>query len=139
MPNGKLVRDRIPALIIADGGTPRATVLDEPAYTAALKAKLLEEAEEVFTADEGSLLEEIADVYEVLLALAATRGADLANVQRVAQEKVQARGGFTSRIWLQSDWMFDRRRPDSAAQIHMRHPAWSRMLALHLHTHLEPD
>lgn len=42
----KLVRDQIPRIIEADGGQPVTHVLDRAGYLAALRAKLVEEAEE---------------------------------------------------------------------------------------------
>jgi predicted house-cleaning noncanonical NTP pyrophosphatase (MazG superfamily) len=42
----KLVRDQIPAIIMAAGGLPVTRVLDDAGYEAALRAKLLEEAHE---------------------------------------------------------------------------------------------
>ncbi len=67
----KLVRDQIPAIITADGGQPVTRVLDDAGYEAALRAKLLEEAHEAQAAPDGQLASELADVLEVLQALAA--------------------------------------------------------------------
>ena len=68
----KLVRNRIPAIIAADGGHPVTRVLDHVGYEAALRAKLLEEAHEAQAAPDGQLASELADVLEVLQAFAAT-------------------------------------------------------------------
>ena len=50
----KLVRDRIPAIIEADGGQPVTRVLDYASYEAALGAKLLEEAQRTAAPRQGS-------------------------------------------------------------------------------------
>lgn len=43
---GKLVRDKIPGIIGADGGQPATRTLGEQEYRAALLAKLVEDARE---------------------------------------------------------------------------------------------
>jgi predicted house-cleaning noncanonical NTP pyrophosphatase (MazG superfamily) len=97
---GKLVRDRIPEIIRASGKEPATRVLDDLEYARALRAKLFEEAEEAVEADEDHLAEEIADVLEVLQALALSVGLGWASVERIADEKRQQRGGFASKTWL---------------------------------------
>jgi predicted house-cleaning noncanonical NTP pyrophosphatase (MazG superfamily) len=52
---GKLVRDRIPEIIRADGCIPVTRVLDEPEYRTALLAKLVEEAREAQSAPDPDL------------------------------------------------------------------------------------
>jgi predicted house-cleaning noncanonical NTP pyrophosphatase (MazG superfamily) len=101
---GKLVRDKIPDLIIAAGQQPRARVLDDDSYAAALFDKLVEEAQELRAADPRERLEEAADVYEVLLAVAALLGVTLADGATKAATKAATkraeRCAFTERIWL---------------------------------------
>ena len=67
----KLVRDQIPAIIAAEGHQPVTRILDHADYEAALRAKLLEEAHEAQAAPDGKPASELADVLEVLQALAA--------------------------------------------------------------------
>ncbi|MBY9076048.1 nucleoside triphosphate pyrophosphohydrolase [Nocardioides sp. WL0053] len=99
---GKLVRDRIPELIYARGDRPMTRVLDDPGYEAALLAKVVEEAEELRDTTPEGRLEEAADVYEVLLALARHLGLSLEDVARRAELKRAERGGFDRRVWLES-------------------------------------
>ena len=61
-----------------------------------------EEAEELRTADPGARLEEAADVYEVLLAIAQTLEVDMATVAATADAKRAERGGFERRLWLET-------------------------------------
>src|ERR1700722_8960468 len=70
----KLVRDGIPRIIEAAGSQPVTRVLDQAGYLAALRAKLVEEAEEARSAPDRQLRSELADVLEVLRALAAAHG-----------------------------------------------------------------
>ena len=75
MTNGKLVRDLIPELIRKDGRDPQVRYLSGEALVTALRTKLCEEAQEA--AEAGSrkqLVEELADVREVMFALMAAEG-----------------------------------------------------------------
>ena len=97
----KLVRDQIPAIITADGGQPVTRVLDDAGYEAALRAKLLEEAHEAQGAPDGQLASELADVLEVLKALAAAHDMSWEDVVSEASRKRAERGGFGHRIFLE--------------------------------------
>ena len=97
----KLVRDRIPEVIEANGGTARCRVLDPGELVPALVAKLHEEADELAGADPADRLAELADLREVLSTLTAVLGFTEAQVARAADEKRAARGGFAGRIWLE--------------------------------------
>ena len=97
----KLVRDRIPAIITADGGQPVTRTLDGAGYEAALRAKLLEEAHEAQAAPDGQLAAELADVLEVLRALAAAHDMSWDDIVSEAARKRAERGGFGDRIFLE--------------------------------------
>jgi predicted house-cleaning noncanonical NTP pyrophosphatase (MazG superfamily) len=100
--HNKLVRDRIPEIIRAEGLHPVTRVLDEESYREALLAKLLEEAREAKEAAATDLPNELADVLEVLRALAPTAGMSWAGLLSLAAEKRSRRGGFRRRIFLES-------------------------------------
>src|SRR5580700_4537909 len=68
----KLVRDRIPEIIEADGHHAFTRTLDGQDYRTALLAKLVEEAREAQSASADELPSELADVREVLQALLST-------------------------------------------------------------------
>ncbi|MVN85441.1 hypothetical protein GO986_01515 [Deinococcus sp. HMF7620] len=87
----KLVRDRIPEL---SGG--QATPLGDAAFRAALREKLQEEVAECLESGE---TEELADVLEVVLALAKLDGVDEAGLNTLRRQKAEARGAFTRRLW----------------------------------------
>ena len=97
----KLVRDGIPRIIEAGGGQPVTRVLDQAGYLTALRAKLVEEAEEAQTASGRQLRSELADVLEVLQALAAAHGMSWEDVVAEAARKRDERGGFDQRIFLE--------------------------------------
>lgn len=96
----KLVRDKIPDVIRADGRTPHTRVLNDDAeYLSALFAKLAEECAEL---RENPCVEEAADMLEVLRAIGDMHGFTQEDIIRACDEKRARRGGFTGRIFLDS-------------------------------------
>ncbi|QIK76169.1 nucleoside triphosphate pyrophosphohydrolase [Nocardioides piscis] len=98
---GKLVRDKIPEIIRASGTDPDCRVLEADEYLPSLFAKLFEESEELRAAPRAHQLDELADVYEVLRALAAATNHSMSDIELAAQRKRAERGGFEDRIWLE--------------------------------------
>jgi predicted house-cleaning noncanonical NTP pyrophosphatase (MazG superfamily) len=93
----KLVRDQIPAQITADGRTPVVKHMHGEALQQKLIEKLTEEHIELL---EHTNLEEIGDMIEVLLALAAELGHDEAAVMEQVHNKRSERGGFGEGTYL---------------------------------------
>jgi predicted house-cleaning noncanonical NTP pyrophosphatase (MazG superfamily) len=97
----KLVRDQIPDIIAAAGSRPSTRVLDHASYQGALRSKLLEEAQEAEVAPDEQLASELADVLEVLRALATAHGMRWEDIELQARHKRAERGGFDRRIFLE--------------------------------------
>ncbi len=93
----KLVRDRIPEIILASGKTCSTEVLSDERYLEMLDAKLDEELAE-YHRDQN--IEELADLLEVLRAAALARGCSAGELERIRAEKAAKRGGFDKRILL---------------------------------------
>ncbi len=94
----KLVRDNIPEYIRSQGGVPIIHRAKEDEYWQKLKEKLHEEVEEFMeTEDE----EEIADILEVLGAIADHKKFDKEEINRIKEQKAQKRGRFQKRIILE--------------------------------------
>lgn len=93
---GKLVRDRIPEIIIADGKEPIIRTLNQDEYLKELDIKLNEEVAE-YQIDKS--IEEMADVLEVLYAICEARGHSIEELEAVRKEKCDARGAFKNRIY----------------------------------------
>lgn len=93
----KLVRDRIPELIKKQGETPSIRILEREEYHRHLEAKLDEEVGE-YHRDKNA--EELADILEVVFALAESNGVTRHELMEVYQKKHDARGGFGKRIFL---------------------------------------
>jgi predicted house-cleaning noncanonical NTP pyrophosphatase (MazG superfamily) len=97
----KLVRDRIPEIIGSRGDRAVTRVLDDTAYRNALLAKLVEEAQEASGARAEELPDELADVLEVLQALAEALGMTWEQLLALAADKRAQRGGFEGRLFLE--------------------------------------
>ena len=100
MPNQtyqKLVRDRIPEIIRADGKICITEVLAETCYLEMLDSKLAEELTEY---QESKSLEELADLLEVMRAVVRARGWTWEQLEQVRQEKAARRGSFDEKILL---------------------------------------
>ena len=93
----KLVRDKIPEIIRQQGEIPYTRILDTEEYTVLLEDKLDEETAE-FHRDRTP--EELADILEVVFALAENMGLSKERLMDVYQQKHEARGGFSDRIFL---------------------------------------
>lgn len=93
----KLVRDRIPEIIEADGKTCVTEILPDEQYLEMLDAKLTEELSEY---QESHSLEELADLLEVLQSVVKARGWTWEELERVRQDKAAKRGGFEKKILL---------------------------------------
>ncbi len=97
----KLVRDRIPEIIAADGDRYEIRILEEKEYIQALEEKALEEFQEYREAKEGeSELEELADLLEVIYALSKARGYSSEELESARKRKAELRGAFSKRIFL---------------------------------------
>jgi predicted house-cleaning noncanonical NTP pyrophosphatase (MazG superfamily) len=97
----KLIRDRIPEIMDRAGVAYEVDTLDEAAYLAALRTKLVEEAQEAAEAeDEAELVKELGDVLEVVAALTAAAGLDADEIEAVRARRREERGGFERRIRL---------------------------------------
>lgn len=104
MASGKLVRDRIPKIIEAEGRKPLITRLSGEALLAAFYDKLAEEHEELLTAERpADKREEIADMIEVLIGIGAQYGFCEAELMEVVGRKRAERGGFAEGLFYEGD------------------------------------
>jgi predicted house-cleaning noncanonical NTP pyrophosphatase (MazG superfamily) len=95
----KLVRDKIPEIISEAGSIPSTHVANDDEYRAKLYEKLVEESKEVI---QSPSIDEIADVWEVMLAICKLEGWSLDEVEKVRVAKADERGAFNQRIILDS-------------------------------------
>ena len=94
--SGKLVRDRIPELF----GGQAVRLRDDAAYFGALRAKLSEETGAYLAAVTAPRRQaELADVLEILLALAEQEELTPAELEGLRAAKAAERGTFSARLW----------------------------------------
>lgn len=123
--HNKLVRDRIPNIIIGHGLSFKARKLNAVEFENELTNKLVEEANEVaekvqwlnhkceqepvskeeHTLDMQDIKEELADVLEVYIYLVKSLGLTTNDIEAAANEKRAKRGSFEDKIYL--EWVED--------------------------------
>jgi predicted house-cleaning noncanonical NTP pyrophosphatase (MazG superfamily) len=97
----KLVRDRIPQIIEKTEKKFTTRILDNKEYIKELKTKSFEELNEYINAEnDKDAVEELADLLEIIHALAECHGTNIEQVEQVRQEKAEKRGGFKDKIFL---------------------------------------
>ena len=96
--HNKLVRDKIPEIIENAGKTSVTHILSDDEYLSELDKKLNEECAE-YQADKS--IEELAEMLEVMYAIAEARGWSLSELEAVRREKAEKRGGFKEKIYLE--------------------------------------
>lgn len=95
----KLIRDNIPAIIAQSGKTAQIRVLPDAEYALALEQKLTEEVDEYLESKEPV---ELADILEVVEALAASHGVSFEELLTVKAEKQRSNGTFRKKLFLES-------------------------------------
>ena len=96
----KLVRDKIPDIIKADGGECEFRVIDSnKEYKQYLDRKLREEVNEFISSPS---IGEIADILEVLDALKAFHNFSVEDIKEAKRLKRKTHGGFIGRIVLET-------------------------------------
>lgn len=95
----KLVRDHIPAIIQNEHKrTPHTRILSDEEYAPALLQKLHEEIQE-YVQDKNT--EELADILEVVYALARLHNTSPKQLEVLRKAKREKRGGFENKIYLE--------------------------------------
>ena len=101
----KLVRDNIPDIIEKNNEVPVTRILSDDEYKKELYKKLNEEVKEVINSKtKEEILEELADVLEVLKSIAEFNNKTLEDVIDISSKKRLKRGGFKKRIFLEKTY-----------------------------------
>jgi predicted house-cleaning noncanonical NTP pyrophosphatase (MazG superfamily) len=98
--HNKLIRDRIPEIIRQAGRECEIKTMSQSEYYQALLNKLVEEAKEAAQANSDNLVEELADIYEVIDAILINSNIDKYLVLAKQEQKRQDKGGFTKKLRL---------------------------------------
>jgi len=92
----KLWRDKMPKKTAADGSVIHVKKIDDAEFDIQLRLKLIEEAQEVYTAQSPKkLMDELADVLEVIDTLCAVHNLSHENIIAIQKQKRLERGGFS--------------------------------------------
>ncbi len=95
----KLVRDRIPEIIRANGDRCTVRTLTAEEYAQHLDQKLVEELAEYQGSSE---VEELADLVELVQAIVVQRGMSWEAFEQMRARKREERGGFSDRLLLEA-------------------------------------
>jgi predicted house-cleaning noncanonical NTP pyrophosphatase (MazG superfamily) len=94
-PFNKLIRSKLPARMEKEGVVVNAQTLEMEEYIAKLKQKIIEEATEVSeSTSHEELITELADVLEVIYAIAEASNISQAEIENVRIEKREINGHF---------------------------------------------
>lgn len=96
----KLVRDKIPEIMVTNGAKPVTRILDDEEYIKELNIKLREELNEYLESNE---VEELADLEEVLNAILKYKNISREQFEEIRSAKVKKRGSFDKRIYLEEE------------------------------------
>lgn len=93
----KLVRDKIPQIIEESGKRAITYTLSDKEYEIFLERKLDEETLEYHESKDA---EELADVLEVVIAIAEQKGLRFEDLMALRKEKAEKKGSFKEKIFL---------------------------------------
>jgi predicted house-cleaning noncanonical NTP pyrophosphatase (MazG superfamily) len=100
----KLVRDKMPEIIKANGQTSNTRILGDADFRRAVADKVVEEAQEVREAllagGGADFVKEVGDLREIVAAAIELDGADEKQITEVQKLRCEQRGGFDKRIFL---------------------------------------
>lgn len=98
--HNKLIRDKIPGIIEANGEQCEIRVMEREEFERELRKKLAEEAAELMETPKEDLVNEMADVLELLKSIASFYGINFELVGEKQVKKREERGGFEKRLFL---------------------------------------
>jgi predicted house-cleaning noncanonical NTP pyrophosphatase (MazG superfamily) len=94
----KLVRDKIPEIIIKDNKKPIIKKLNNSDYIIELNRKIQEEVKEYL---ESNNIEELADIIEVIYGILDAKNISFQEFEKIRKNKVKKRGAFKEKIFLE--------------------------------------
>lgn len=95
----KLVRDKIPEIITKNNEVCKTRILSDEEYLNELNKKIKEEVDEYLDSGE---IEELADIEEVLRAILDVKKCTYTDFDKIRQNKIEKRGDFKNKIFLES-------------------------------------
>ena len=96
----KLVRDKIPEIMIKNGSKPIFRILNDEEYLQELNKKLQEEVSEYL---ESGSVEELADIEEVIIAILNFKNIKKSDFEDIRNNKMLKRGAFIKKFFLEKE------------------------------------
>jgi predicted house-cleaning noncanonical NTP pyrophosphatase (MazG superfamily) len=98
----KLVRDKIPEVVQGKTGKEVKTrIMEDEEYRKYLLKKVEEEAHELANAEDiEHIIEELADVMELIDTILEVNGLDLETIRKAQKAKAEIRGGFKGKVLM---------------------------------------
>lgn len=96
----KLIRDKIPQFIETSGGKYELRVMGKREFEKELKKKLVEETKELLEVEKKDLVNEMADVLELLKSIAEFYQINFKLIEEKQIKKRKERGGFKKKLFL---------------------------------------
>lgn len=98
----KLIRDKIPEIIVAAGEKPKIRKLNKKEFKIELQKKVLEEAKELVAAkNKKDILNEVVDIQELLDWIIKEQKLDHSQIKKLQKEKNKKRGSFEKQLFLE--------------------------------------
>lgn len=95
----KLVRDKIPEIIEAEGRKTKIRILSNEEFRKELNIKLQEEVKEYL---EDNNIEELADIIEVIYGIVDSMDKNVDDLENIRKEKELKRGSFKKHFYLET-------------------------------------
>ena len=96
----KLIRDKIPEIIESFGNEYETRTMDDEEFVAELKKKLLEEVKELVESSDENILNELADVLEIIKTIGNYYKINFTEIEKNQIQKRVKRGGFDKKLFL---------------------------------------
>jgi predicted house-cleaning noncanonical NTP pyrophosphatase (MazG superfamily) len=96
----KLIRDKIPEIIKAHGGEFELRKMSNKEFEKELKRKLIEETKELIGTSKHGMINELADVLEIIKSLSDHYKIDFKSIEKYQKDKRLKRGGFKKKLYL---------------------------------------
>jgi predicted house-cleaning noncanonical NTP pyrophosphatase (MazG superfamily) len=96
----KLVRDKIPQVIKARGGSYEIEKVSTKVSLTLLKKKLIEESKEVLVAERDEILNELCDVLQILVSISELEKIKFLDIQKKMKEKEKTHGAYKKGVFL---------------------------------------
>ena len=98
----KLVRDNIPSILDNEGKEYKIRILGEEEFELELRRKLIEEATELFEAENvEDIIYELADIYDIIEYVLMVNKIDKREVDRTRIKKNMENGSFDDKVFLE--------------------------------------